>query len=114
MEPCPGPPRYSTQRHPHPQTTHATTPKGTPMPVRTYLRHGPVAELLRTHPHEWRDVRTYDAQTTASTTASSIRYGVLRAYRPAGHYEAEVTPNPNGGFTVRARYIHSSAPRSAA
>lgn len=84
------------------------------MSARSYHRHGPIADQLRNEPRQWHPVRTYDAQTTAATTASSIRTGTLRAYQPAGHYEAALDPNPGGGFTVRARYIGPPATASAA
>jgi hypothetical protein len=85
----------------------------TPGKPRPQTRHRPIAEQCRRSPDKWQQVRTYPSHNAAYVTAWHIRHGAFAAYRPAGHFEAEVRTE-RGEPTVYARYIGPSTAADAA
>ncbi|TFV32278.1 hypothetical protein E4K10_18100 [Streptomyces sp. T1317-0309] len=79
---------------PNPKKPNSTKPS----------KHEGNAEQLRNHPEQWAPVGTYNTAGTAASMASIIRTGVLKAYRPAGHFEA-ASRTVDGHHRVYARYI---------
>ncbi|MFK0182486.1 hypothetical protein ACIQVR_41790 [Streptomyces xanthochromogenes] len=71
--------------------------------------HMSVAGLLREQPNVWLPVGEYPSRSSAAGIAQSIKSGVgLRAYQPAGAFEAR-TEMTEDGTTVLARYIGGPA-----
>ena len=60
----------------------------------------PIADLLRTHPNEWRIVADYDTSRKASYAARRIRRAEMTVFRPAGTFDAV-----SRGRDVWATYI---------
>lgn len=50
--------------------------------------HRQVASKLRARPREWALVGTYGSSDSASSMARNIKMGRLKAYEPAGAFEA--------------------------
>ncbi|WP_328739905.1 hypothetical protein OHA91_22895 [Streptomyces erythrochromogenes] len=62
-----------------------------------------IAAQLRDHPGKWAYIDSKGSRASAGSTAYAIRTGKLRAYAPAGHYEAKAR-TVDGEFRVYARY----------
>ncbi len=58
------------------------------------------AEKLRSHPRQWARITTRNSKSGASGMANHISNGRLRAFQPAGTFEATAR-----GLDVWARYI---------
>ncbi|MFI6443789.1 hypothetical protein [Kitasatospora sp. NPDC050543] len=80
------------------------------MSRRHKILHAPIAEGLRALPGEWGLVDNYVWRSAARGTAHHIQTGALRAYQPAGSFEAEVRHDADGDALVYARYV--GRPRS--
>lgn len=68
------------------------------------VRHYEVAAELRSAPKEWGRIGDYSKATTAANIATQIGSGKLRAYLPAGAYEACARTMADKHF-VYARYV---------
>lgn len=66
--------------------------------------HFGIAEALKTKPGTWALVRSYASPNAAASTAWLIRNGRLRAYQPAGAFEAKSRRSGDEG-RVYARYV---------
>lgn len=73
-------------------------------PEPDYVQHADVAKLLRRRPNQWARVGDYANPPSARSTAQSIRKAGLRAYAPAGAYEA-ISREVDGQHVVYARYV---------
>lgn len=59
---------------------------------------------LKSRPGEWAIVRIAPTGNSADSTAHQIRVGILKSFRPAGHFDA-VSRVIDGTFRVYARYV---------
>lgn len=59
------------------------------------------AAELRGRPGEWALI----ADSAASSMASNIKYGTLKAFRPAGTFEAVCRKQKHGYGEIYARYV---------
>lgn len=69
-------------------------------------RHSETAEILRARAAEWAVIDVSDRASVTHSMASAIRTARLRAYAPAGSFEA-VSRKVDGEFRVYARYVGS-------
>ncbi len=71
------------------------------------------AELLRDNAGQWAQVTVKEKRDNAAATAHSVRAAVLRAFEPAGSFEAKASPAlnaENGEWGVFARYVGEQDP----
>lgn len=63
-------------------------------------RWAPVAAALRERPGEWAKVEFEGTDSSCRSTASHIKKGVLKSFRPAGAFEAKTV-----NYELWARYV---------
>jgi hypothetical protein len=80
-----------------------------PSPRRGDARHGSIAAQLRDWPDRWARVAAYSTPHGAWNTAYAIRNGRLRAYEPAGSFEAAAR-TVDGVHVVYVRYMGQGRP----
>lgn len=71
--------------------------------------HSLVAAQLRYRPGQWARIAVHSTASRAAGCAASIRSGKLRAYLPAGSYEAAARTE-DGVHAVFARYVGEEKP----
>jgi len=79
-----------------------------PVNNRGHLDHAEVVRQLKAKPGKWAKVPGYDAKTDAGqrVLASQIGKAQLKAYRPAGSFEAVSRKDPKTGeIGIWARYV---------
>ena len=81
-----------------------------PTPPRRNVVHRDVAERLRRQPGEEMEVGCYASRESANGIAALVRgrAGTVRAYLPAGSFDARVVPGDDG-VRVFARYVGGAA-----
>jgi hypothetical protein len=70
-------------------------------------KHNHIAEELRARPGEWAVVQRKTSTARAASAAQAIRTGRLRAYAPAGAFEAK-SRKVGDEYRVYARYVEAA------
>lgn len=76
---------------------------------RGYIKHAPIAAALREKPGQWARVASYATLRHTSHVAYLMRSGRLKAYMPAGTFEA-MGRTVDGVHAVYARYVGEDKP----
>ncbi|MFD8023702.1 hypothetical protein ACFV6G_25170 [Streptomyces lavendulae] len=66
---------------------------------------GRTARALRERPGDWAHISDHDQKSQAANLAYRIRQGKLRAFRPAGAFEATSRTTDGTSGAVWARYV---------
>ncbi|MGP3685714.1 hypothetical protein ACTVZO_13530 [Streptomyces sp. IBSNAI002] len=70
---------------------------------------GRTARALRERPGDWAHISDHDLKTQAANLAYRIRQGKIRAFRPAGAFEATSRKTGESSGAVWARYVGTPA-----
>jgi len=71
------------------------------------------ADMLRENPGQWAQVTIKDKRANAAATAHYVRSAVLRAFEPAGSFDAKAAPAldaEDGEWGVFVRYVGDTEP----
>jgi hypothetical protein len=75
---------------------------------REYTKHAPIAAELRENPGQWGRVSSYTTGRVATHMAYSVRSARIKAYAPAGAFEAEGRTE-SGQHRLYVRYVGQGA-----
>ncbi|MER7507985.1 hypothetical protein ABTX82_06400 [Streptomyces lavendulae] len=70
---------------------------------------GLTARALRERPGDWAHISDHDLKSRAANLAYRIRQGKIRAFRPAGAFEATSRKTGEASGAVWARYVGAAS-----